>query len=643
MTTPFGSLFLGPAAENADLVERFIVEALRDHVFWRRNFHPEDGSFIKEADKRGEAFETATSTMRQELYQLLSRLKHGAPFFSPRYIGHMASDTMIASLVGYFAAMLYNPNNISEEAAPVTMDLEIEVGEQLARLVGYGPEPWGHLTSGGSVANLEALWAVRALKYFVPAAGLVARELELPPIDVVLGDGRVAPLAELTPWELMNVPVASSLDLRDVLLRLAAHDDRLAPTLDATIVGHAGLLSFHRRFEAAYGAPLPEPVVLLPSTKHYSWVKVANMLGLGGGQLVELPLDAQYRIDVPRFESTLADLRERQVPVMALVAVLGATETGSVDRIDRLMAARLRAEAEGLSFYCHVDGAYGGYAAAMFRDPQGQWVTWSPYGSEIASSFKALPETDSLTVDPHKLGYTHYPAGAIVFKDRRMRELLAAAAPYVFIDTDSPAGTHAIGQYIVEGSKPGAAAAAVWLCHRVNPLDITGYGALIGSTVSSARALKEALSGFASPRGFRLIPLNDPDLNLVNFIAVPPGVQSLEALNRFNEGLFRRFATNPDRVVFTYEFLLSKTEFAVSKYGEGLKARLDPELLALLAPGGHLTVLRSTVMNPFVAEAIADGRFFRALLSTLESEMAALHGEPPSVRTVAAPRPVVEA
>ncbi|HEY9722455.1 MAG TPA: decarboxylase, partial [Oscillatoriaceae cyanobacterium] len=123
MTQAPAPLFLGPAAENAEAVERFIIEALRDHAFWRRNFHPEDGPFVREVDRRAPEFEEKLATLRQELYRLLSRLKAGAPFFSPRYIGHMTSDVMIASLVGYVAAMLYNPNNISEEGAPVTMDL----------------------------------------------------------------------------------------------------------------------------------------------------------------------------------------------------------------------------------------------------------------------------------------------------------------------------------------------------------------------------------------------------------------------------------------------------------------------------------------------------------------------------------------
>src|SRR5690606_7199168 len=49
--------FLGPRAENAELFERLVTEALRDHVFWRRNYHPEDGFTIREHDKRSEGYE----------------------------------------------------------------------------------------------------------------------------------------------------------------------------------------------------------------------------------------------------------------------------------------------------------------------------------------------------------------------------------------------------------------------------------------------------------------------------------------------------------------------------------------------------------------------------------------------------------
>jgi hypothetical protein len=66
--------FLGPRAENADLMERLIVVALRDHSFWRRNYHPEDGVVIRESDKRSEGYLEATIVLSQEFTDLLARL-----------------------------------------------------------------------------------------------------------------------------------------------------------------------------------------------------------------------------------------------------------------------------------------------------------------------------------------------------------------------------------------------------------------------------------------------------------------------------------------------------------------------------------------------------------------------------------------
>lgn len=616
MPLPIGSFFLGPAAENADILESFMLEALRDHVFWRRNFHPEDAPSIRQSDRGTPAFDDSLIRLRQELYSLLSRLKQGAPLFSPRYLAHMTSDVTMASLVGYFAAMLYNPNNVSGEASPVTTELELDVGRQLGHLVGYGPNTWGHLASGGSVANLEALWAVRALKYFPAAAWLVASELALSALSVVLPGGKTAPLRELTPWQLMNLETTSILALRDALAKNPAAEELLAEYS----LGTQGYLRFHRHFETAYGAPLSEPVLLVPGTKHYSWVKTANLLGLGQGQLLELPLDTHYRIDPAGLRAVFEELAVRQVPVLALISVLGSTETGSVDALDRLLAVREAAERKGLHCYCHVDGAYGGYATAMFRSPRGEWIDQGDTPGLFAS-FQALSGTDSITIDPHKLGYIPYPAGAVVFRDERIREFLSVSAPYVFHDAPLTSPT-TIGKYILEGSKPGAAAAAVWLSHRVLPLDTTGYGSLIGKTVECAQRLWTALSAFESRLGFRIVPLNEPDLNVVTFLALPPGPCSGAELNRFNDELFKRFAVNIDRRVFSYEFVLSKTDLGIAAYRRGLELRLGSDLIGALEPRGSVAVLRASIMNPFSAAAMADGTFLERFLAEFEAAMA---------------------
>ena len=157
--------------------ESLIVEALRDHAFWRRNFHPGDPSQIPEETKRSEEFLRTIDHTRNSLRELLSWLKKSTPFFSLRYQGHMNWETTMPAMVGYLATMLYNPNNVAFEASTVTTLLEVEIGKDLCKMLGFQAkqseqedgtriQPWGHITGGGSVANLESLWASRNLKYF---------------------------------------------------------------------------------------------------------------------------------------------------------------------------------------------------------------------------------------------------------------------------------------------------------------------------------------------------------------------------------------------------------------------------------------------------------------------------------------------
>lgn len=69
--------------------------------------------------------------------------------------------------LGYMSAMLFNQNNCAAEASTVTTKFEVEVGNELSVMMGYdGDQAMGHLTAGGSVANIEAIWAGRNVKYF---------------------------------------------------------------------------------------------------------------------------------------------------------------------------------------------------------------------------------------------------------------------------------------------------------------------------------------------------------------------------------------------------------------------------------------------------------------------------------------------
>src|SRR3546814_16525012 len=101
----------------------------------------------------------------------------------------MASDLLLPGLAAQILTLPYNPNNVSEDAAHVTIDMEVTAGLQLARMLGYPhdtarPEcAFGNLTSCGTVANTQPLRLALALKGFP----VVLRSAGLPEIALHLG------------------------------------------------------------------------------------------------------------------------------------------------------------------------------------------------------------------------------------------------------------------------------------------------------------------------------------------------------------------------------------------------------------------------------------------------------------------------
>lgn len=194
--------FLGPYGENDSLLEKLVVEFLRDHVHWRRNFHPEDPPAIPTTAAQHPQYQALEAKMRRELHQLSAALKQSVPFHSPRYIGHMASDLLLPGLAAQILALPYNPNNVSEDAAPITVQLEIQAGLQLARMLGYPSDPtrpdcaFGHLTSGGTLANYQALRLALALKAFTVAL----RAAGVPDIGVPEDDWQAFNLVTCPPF-----------------------------------------------------------------------------------------------------------------------------------------------------------------------------------------------------------------------------------------------------------------------------------------------------------------------------------------------------------------------------------------------------------------------------------------------------------
>lgn len=640
--------FLGPQAENADWVERLLLEVYRDYVFWRRNFHPEDRAAIQPQDQNRQTHMEFISQFKGELFTLLGELKSDIPFFSPRYIGHMIADVSLPALVGYIATLLYNPNNVSWEASPITTLIEIEVGRELARMFGFGRTPqelagtWGHITSGGTVANIESIWVAKAVKFLPVAVRQAAADLGVQGLTAGVEGKKIE---GMTAWELVNLLPSEALNLKEKLIRTCLEKQAALPVEEALSQVNDRLKKYdilsrgdHAFFSDFTGKDALLPGILCaPQTMHYSWVKGPGAVGIGAGQVVPILINSDYRMDLGHLRRELEKALQERRPVIAVVGVAGTTEEGAVDPMHELLALRREFAGRGLGFFLHCDAAYGGYLAACFRSPRGDFRSreemQAEYGgwpaAEVYQSYAALKDVESITVDPHKLGFVPYPAGAIVFRDGRVKELVAQEASYALGGRTSQPHEVNIGKYILEGSKPGAAAAATFLSHRVVPLDQNGYGKVLGQTIRIARTFHDRLQHFARTirEEFIVQPLFLPDTNLLDYTFNLAGNNQLDLMNRFNQALYQELSIDPLSPVQTRRFIVSHTEFAYEQYnpqvvGAFLEGKLGiradyfvsaAELSRRRKAGtagydNAVIIFRSTLMNLFTLEKVRRGK-----------------------------------
>jgi len=91
------------------------------------------------------------------LAEVAHRLGNNYPYFHPLYAGQMLKPPHPLARVAYALAMSINPNNHARDGGRASSEMEIEAVRQIAAMFGW-TEYLGHLTSSGTIANLEALW-----------------------------------------------------------------------------------------------------------------------------------------------------------------------------------------------------------------------------------------------------------------------------------------------------------------------------------------------------------------------------------------------------------------------------------------------------------------------------------------------------
>jgi glutamate/tyrosine decarboxylase-like PLP-dependent enzyme len=296
---------------------------------------------------------TNYTRMAEILAATAERLQDNYPYFHPLYAGQMLKPPHPVARVAYALAQWINPNNHALDGGRASSAMEKEAVNDLAQMFGWR-EHLGHLTGGGTMANLEALWVAGQLR--------------------------------------------------------------------------------------------PGKTVVASTQAHYTHLRISGVLKL---PFEAIPCDAHGRMDTGALEQRLL-----KGDVGCVVANMGTTATGSVDRLPDILALR-----EKHRFRVHCDAAYGGYFGLANNLSKG-----------TRSAFDCLPDADSIVIDPHKHGLQPYGCGCVLFRDPVVGNLYKHDSPYTYFSSTE---LH-LGEISLECSRPGAAAVALWATQKLLPLEPGG-------------------------------------------------------------------------------------------------------------------------------------------------------------------------
>ncbi len=641
-------LFIGPKAENIDIYESLILEIVRDAGYYRKNIFTQDKPLISENDKSDEGFLSVKSELIEQFNAVLSKLKESLPTFHPRHIGHMFGDLLIPAVAGYIGGILYNPNNVVGEVSPVTTRMELDFIQNLSKMAGYGEiatneatsGSWGHITGGGTTANIEALWLARNLKYFPLSLKLLSEDEQtyefLKNCTVELPSGKTQPLLQCSYSELFRLTPQESYSLWDKSVALFKSIGEKNPehtfvkAIEKFSIQKTGLYELHNIIEKKSSIKLPVPCIFVSKTAHYSWKKTAGILGIGENQVVTVDVDKNFRLDIE-------DLKRKiniHDSVLAVISIFGTTEEGAIDPLSDILSLRTEQEAKNDSFYVHVDAAYGGYFLSMLKDEEYRNIPFNDF-KKFFSAKKEEPtygfryteedtaylfekshlidekwtehivrsnEADSLTIDPHKLGYVPYPAGAVLYKNALTKRFLSQVAPYL----DSAEENHMfLGKWSVEGSRPGASAVACYLASEVVPLNQRGYGTILANTLVTTSRFIKKIDRFNQVGDFKIITLYKPDTNIFCYLVTAPDIiKNPKWLNVFSNNIYNAFSAKKGRKISDSEFIVSKSSWKYKDYETNINDILNKAGISNTenhTDFEELIYLRSTFMNPLSA------------------------------------------
>ncbi len=214
--------------------------------------------------------------------------------------------------------------------------------------------------------------------------------------------------------------------------------------------------------------------VIFGETAHFSFSKAVDLLNL---EPVLVGLDDDFKVDVSEVEDRISD------DTLAVVGVAGTTELGVVDPIGTL--AGIASE----HCYLHVDAAFGGFVLPFLRR----------LGRPAPDFDFSIDGVTSVAVDPHKMGLSTIPSGAVLFRHREGVDKISVEAPYLTVKD----------QRSLSGTRCSAAVASTYAV--MMHLGMDGYTQVVDECMQNTELLARGIE----KAGGELVV--EPPMNIVAF------------------------------------------------------------------------------------------------------------------------------
>jgi sphinganine-1-phosphate aldolase len=227
------------------------------------------------------------------------------------------------------------------------------------------------------------------------------------------------------------------------------------------------------------------PVVVYPETAHPAWAKAAHYLAL---DTEVAAVRADWRADPAAVDEAITD------ETALVVASAPSYPHGVVDPVDAI--AGIAADHD---VPCHVDACIGGFVLPFLED----------LGYDVPAWDFSVPGVTSMSVDPHKYGYTAKGVSTLLHRDKPHRR------DQYFAYDDWPGGVYVAPN--VQGTRPAGPIAAAWAV--LNFIGQDGYRTLVEAAMDATETIVDAVEAIPE-----LDVVSDPDMTLLGIESTDPDV-----------------------------------------------------------------------------------------------------------------------